>query len=216
MGTITCLLARAGRNRFRMLHVFFVLVTLSPFLFCEDSANHGDGPASGIAGEHGHKEGQDPSHKPEEGGHGPSSGQQEEKESAHSNLNAGPDHAVLKADHRKGIQLSMRSLELCDIRFAPTGKYKEDFPPGSRVQVSNLTLVYVRKGVWIFPVRIKDSSGAHQSSGSGSPVHGEELPALHHAKDVDWSESEIAVKNVDLIHLALLEAFGASGSGHGH
>ncbi|MEQ8353885.1 MAG: hypothetical protein RH862_20570 [Leptospiraceae bacterium] len=130
-----------------------------------------------------------------------------ETDSSGSNQNAGPQYAVLKANQEKGIQLSEQSLKICGIRFAAPGKYKGNFPASSLVHVSGLQLVYVRNGDWIFPVNLGNST--HSQSA-------EEIPSLRKAAAVDWDQSELAVENVDIIHLALLEAFGASGSGHGH
>lgn len=130
-----------------------------------------------------------------------------ETDSSGSNQNAGPQYAVLTANQEKGIQLSEQSLKICGIRFAAPGKYKGNFPASSLVHVSGLQLVYVRKGDWIFPVNLGNST--HSQSA-------EEIPSLRQAAAVDWDQSELAVENVDIIHLALLEAFGASGSGHGH
>ena len=116
----------------------------------------------------------------------------------------GTDMAVLEADEHTGIVLADRAIETCEIRFSDPGQYGPESIPGeARVYVGYATLVYVQKQSRIFPVLLEGNPGA-------------KIQALKRPGELDFSNLRLVVKNADLVHLALLEAFGASGSGHGH
>ncbi len=166
----------------------------------EESATERNG-ASGS--EEGHE------HHQEDGHGGKDSHESHEGHDVHggdgSSRNAGPDMAVLEAHETKGIRLAHSTVDTCEIGFSTMGAYDaKNIPPSSRIRTGEATLVYVMEDTYIYPVLM-----------SGT-LKGEEISALRLRDQVDFSRVRLVVQNSDIVHLALLEAFGASGSGHGH
>ena len=117
--------------------------------------------------------------------------------------NTGKDMAIIEADESRGIILAAKAIETCNIRFSTPGAYGlEELPATSHVRTGQAILVYVRISNRIFPVLI-----------SGT-IDG--IPGLRSKGEVPFAEVEVVILNADLTHLGYLEAFGASGSGHGH
>ena len=122
-----------------------------------------------------------------------------------SSRNTGPDMAVLEAHKTKGIRLARSTIDTCEIGFSAIGAYNaKNIPPSSRIRTGEAILVYVMADNYIYPVLM-----------SGT-LKGEEISAIRARDKVDFSRVRLVVQNSDIVHLALLEAFGASGSGHGH
>ena len=142
----------------------------------------------------------------EKDGHGAKAHEVHDDHGGHgSSRNAGPDMAVLEAHETKGIRLAHSTVDTCEIGFSTMGAHDaKNIPPSSRIRTGEATLVYVMEDTYIYPVLM-----------SGT-LKGEEISALRLRDQVDFSRVRLVVQNSDMVHLALLEAFGASGSGHGH
>lgn len=131
-----------------------------------------------------------------------------------SSQTAGPGMAVVAADEELGIELSPVALERLGVQFTPLSNFRGS--DGAReFSVPTMTLVlfedqaqiFVRDRERIRPYSIRILS----RSGDRSRVRVVDPVFANLTESADLVTGEAA-----LVRLAYLEAFGASGSGHGH
>ncbi len=160
------------------------------------------GKKHGLNEEHGKDHDQEhsnkDSHKDEE--HSDEHGHQEETK-------FGDGKATTKADEKKGIQLANHVIELLKIETKPLRKYssaKYDYrvPKSSLVYFEDNVAIYYKRENWYNLRNVKIRSER------GSTV----LIFTKHLRKTD----HLVINGVPLLRLAHLEAFGASGEGHGH
>lgn len=120
---------------------------------------------------------------------------------------SGEKKAVTKADEQKGIQLAHHVGKLLRIKTNPirayaSGKYTFRVPKTSLVYFEDKTGVYYKRNNWYNLEHVK-SYGR-----KGNTI----LISTRHLLKTD----QLVTIGVPLLRLAHLEAFGASGEGHGH
>ena len=114
----------------------------------------------------------------------------------------GAGMAVLMASRENGIMLSPRALETIGAEFRPSSGLRAReavyrVPDDAIVQHLGETELFVRRGNWIRPVTAARVRGGVESR-------------------MVRPGDEIAIEGAALLRLAYIEAFGASGTGHGH
>ena len=125
----------------------------------------------------------------------------------HEPGNYGKGMAVTVADREKGIQLSLKSLRTTGIATASLSIYRI---AGSRYRVPNEALIhyedrteiYLLRDGWFMPSPV---TAVHETAGIS-------IITISAPKATD----RIVIKKTAIVRLAQLEAFGASGHGHGH
>ena len=125
----------------------------------------------------------------------------------HGESKFGKGKAVTKADENKGIQLADHTIDLLKIKTKPLGKYKTGentykLPKSSLVYFENQVGVYYRRDNWYNLHNVKIRSKHHN------------LVSIT-AKTLKATD-KLVTSGAPLLRLAHLEAFGASGEGHGH
>ncbi|HON80631.1 MAG TPA: hypothetical protein PK544_19220 [Spirochaetota bacterium] len=121
--------------------------------------------------------------------------------------NFGKDMAVTAADREKGIQLSPKALRTTGIATTPLSTYRTEggifrVPKSAVIHYEEKTAVYILRDGWFL---LSPVSGVHEA-GNVTII---KIPG---AKTTD----SIVIKKTAILRLAHLEAFGASGHGHGH
>ena len=114
----------------------------------------------------------------------------------------GAGMAVLMASRERGIMLSPRALETIGAEFRPSAGLRAReavyrIPDQAIVEHMGETELFIRRGNWILPVAARRVRGGAQSA-------------------LVRNDDEIAIEGAALLRLAYIEAFGASGTGHGH
>lgn len=143
------------------------------------------------------------------------SAHENEHEDAHGHAehaNAGPDRAVLAADEASGIVLADAAVRRLGLRFEALAKWRSGASHDYLIPAD--CLVYHEEGVQVFvrrrdrirpqPVRILERRGTHT------------LVRWPADAPPPAADAELVTNGASLVRLAYLEAFGASGSGHGH
>ena len=132
----------------------------------------------------------------------------EEAEHSHNaEKKLGGEKAVTKADEQKGIKLASHSINLLKIKtvllqkFA-TNQYVYQIPKSSLVYFEDKVGIYYKRGEWYNLKGVK----IHSNTGSTVAI------STKYLLNID----QLVVSGVPLLRLAHLEAFGASGEGHGH
>ena len=149
--------------------------------------------------EHENKSGSDNHAHEGEESHGGEEAHEEQRPSV------GQGKAVEAADEHQGIKLSEKTIAFFKIRFArPTiqGKLIQSSPSALIETISN-TSIYVRRNGWLKEVKVQVMD---RKLGKFQILEGEPMKAT----------DEVVVEKAALVKLAELEAFGASGDGHGH
>lgn len=121
--------------------------------------------------------------------------------------NYGRDMAVTAASREKGIQLSPKALRTAGIISAPLGRFRTPagqyrLPADAVIRYEEHTAVYLLRNGWF----------TLSPASAGRDTGREILVSVPGASGTD----RIVIKNAALVRLAHLEAFGASGHGHGH
>ena len=152
--------------------------------------------------EAGHAEGDEHGH--EKNGH---AGHDGEKEGAHEDeksASVGPGLAILEADETRGIKLNEKAVKRLRLEFSPARASNKGFevPSASVIGQRGETLLYVRRDDWLTMVKVEVLSRAKDRAF----IKSENLKA----------EELVVSNNAGLVRLSHLEAFGASGDGHGH
>jgi len=114
----------------------------------------------------------------------------------------GPNKAILEADRETGILIAPAVMDRFKIQFRPLREFASGpgflIPDRFVVRSENRRIVYIRSGGRVRPIIV----------GLASTL----LPAESKVSEDD----ELVVSQLPLVHLAYIEAFGASGSGHAH
>ncbi|MEQ9363153.1 MAG: hypothetical protein RIF32_02865 [Leptospirales bacterium] len=130
--------------------------------------------------------------------------------------NVGPGMAVLAADEETGIELSAVALERLGagftplISFAATAESFREFlvPADAVIAFEDQTQIFLRHSnqrIRPYAVRAGARSGDLR-----------QIRIVDPAFEGVSRDTELATRAAALVRLAYLEAFGASGSGHGH
>ena len=116
----------------------------------------------------------------------------------------GKHRAVMRAEPERGIQLSDVAISTCGISFEPIrfDKGRASIDPHSIVHHGFEREIYLRSGNWIRPYSVEilnRENGRLEVSVPDAPA-----------------SADIVHRRANIVRLAYREAFGASGSGHGH
>ncbi len=152
--------------------------------------------------EAGHSEGDEHGH--DEKGH---AGHGEEKEGAHGDeksASVGPGLAILEAHETRGIKLNEKAAKRLRLEFSPARASNKGFevPSASVIGQRGENLLYVKRDDWLTMVKVEVLSRTKDRAF----IKSENLKA----------EEQVVSHNAGLVRLSHLEAFGASGDGHGH
>lgn len=178
----------------------------------EDHGDHGDreghekhdsrrGEDSPVSEEHRHAEA---GSADDDHGHG------HEDESGGS---VGPGKAVRAADETTGIELAPAAIARLNIQTTPLRSFQASstteflIPQQALIRYEDKAEIFVQIGTRLRPtdVRVLAASGDHvriKTNGSAAVA--------------GWQDAALVTRNAPFVRLAYLEAFGASGSGHGH
>ena len=121
--------------------------------------------------------------------------------------NYGKGMAVTAGDRVKGIQLSPKALRTTGIATAPLSMYRiagsrYRVPDEALIHYGDRTAVYLLRDGWFMPSHV---SAVQETAGVS-------VITISAVKAAD----RIVIKKTAIVRLAHLEAFGASGHGHGH
>ncbi|MBX9767200.1 MAG: hypothetical protein K2X47_08015 [Bdellovibrionales bacterium] len=161
-----------------------------------ETEKEGHGDSHDEAEEHGHDESK------EKHDHEDAHGEDAHEEEARPSVGEGK--AVVRADKRQGIQLSEESEKFLEIQYESlqTRSSGLEVPSAALLYTMNEVGVYRRRDKWLKLVDVKVISSANGKSIVTSPD----------LRDQD----QVVTTGSAIVRLADLEAFGASGDGHGH
>ncbi|MCP4137405.1 MAG: hypothetical protein GY754_40940, partial [bacterium] len=154
--------------------------------------------------EHDKEEKHADSHKDE---HGHDNDDHDAEDGHEEQSNVGEGKAVTKADEKLGIQLSDRALKTIGVQTRPVSKIKAlkgnryQVPAASLVYYEDKAAVYIKRDGWYTLVNCSTVT-----SGGKTAIISARLRRNDH----------LVTAGAALLRLAHLEAFGASGHGHGH
>jgi len=181
------------------ISIVMVLICALFFFRCKHE-EHGSHSEDHAVSEH-----KDSEHAKEETGHKDDDGDHDGHD---HNESSGTGKAVLKADEKKGIQLSEKALETIGIkvkilsRFRAGAANRYNVPSASLVYYEDKSGIYIRRGPWFNLIDVKIIKKGRKIT--TIRTSGAAMGDL------------IVVHGSALMRLAQLEAFGASGHGHVH
>ncbi len=126
----------------------------------------------------------------------------------HGHSDVSTKKAVIKTDEKKGIQLSPEAEKTIGLKMVPLNRYNAGGKKRFKIPASSLVRhefdrsCYLQSGPWYRPEKIRileNRKGFLQV----------EIPGAR-------NKDKLVVAGAPLLRLSYLEAFGASGHGHGH
>lgn len=212
------------RNRNNIIRSWSLLTCVF-FTICSLSCNDDSTTATGAIDNHSVTDGkhlkQEDAHSPEEHQHN-----HDESEKNHNETDGEQDHAnhehneksdralskdgtaVIRASKKQGIQLSAKAQKTIGIRLQPLTQQKKS--TGNEYLVPRQSLVYYEHSVGLY---LKRGNWFNLQAVTVIRQNKKNIrikAALLKPGDL------IVIKGAPLLRLAHLEAFGASGHGHGH
>ena len=178
----------------------------------EHSHKHTDKSTDKKEDKHGHKDGEHSEHGEEmehsdSGGEEKHTGHDHGSEDAHADeksASVGPGLAILEAHETRGIRLNEKAVKRLKLEFSRVDATPKGFevPNGSIIGQRGETLIYVQRNDWLTMVKVDVIS----RSKDRAFIKSENLK----------NDEKVVSSNAGLVRLSHLEAFGASGDGHGH
>ena len=197
------------RNIYIITLIFFIII------FWVGCKKEGHSQKDEIIDHSGHSQKDDHSSKEDHKDHDDHSSKEDHKdhddhssEEDHKIKNFGKNMAVLNADENKGIQLSKEAIKTIALvekklsRYSLKKKNTYRIPINSLIFYENNVGIYLKRDKWytFHEIRIvkRDNKNAH------IVLTGK------------YDKAMLIIEGCALLRLAHLEAFGASGDGHGH
>lgn len=134
----------------------------------------------------------------------------------HAPRSVGEGMAVIAADEELGVELAPAALERLGVRFGFLQDYRRPGGAERDYRVPADCVVFFENDAWIF---LRDANRrVRPYSVRVAPRAGtsRDLTIIDSNFASSQLQSELVIVAAPLVRLAYLEAFGASGSGHGH
>lgn len=130
-----------------------------------------------------------------------------------SRPNAGPGMAVRAADETAGIELAPAAIARLNIQTTPLRSFQVSsiteylIPQQALIYYEDKAAIFVQSGTRLRPTEVRVLA-----------VYGDQvrIKTIGSVAVIGLRDAALVTHNAPFVRLAYLEAFGASGSGHGH